>query len=92
MVLGYYDREVTGYIYREIYLMCLIGIIVGLPLGHICLNGVFELLEFGNMSDVGLYVYFITPLAVIIFTILITLILRKKITNINIHESLKANE
>lgn len=92
MVLGYYDREVTGYIYREIYLMCLIGIIVGLPLGHICLNGVFELLEFGSMSDVGLYVYFITPLAVIIFTILITLILRKKITNINIHESLKANE
>ena len=89
MVLGYYDNEVRGYIYREIYIMCLIGIILGIPLGYISLNGLFELLDFGSMSDVGMYIYFITPLLIILFTILITLILKKKITNIDLDESLK---
>lgn len=89
MVLGYYDNEVTGYIYREIYIMCIIGIILGLPLGHLCLSMVFDLLEFGSMNDVGLYVYFITPLLSLLFTILITIILKRKITHIDINESLK---
>lgn len=89
MVLGYYNKEVTGYIYREIYIMCLIGIIVGLPLGHICLDGLFKLLDFGSMKDVGVYVYLITPVMIIMFTVIITLALRKKITNIKLNQALK---
>lgn len=92
MVLGYYNKEVTGYIYREIYIMCIIGIIIGLPLGHISLSSVFELLEFGNMNDVGLYVYLFTPILVIVFTFLITLILKRKITNVKLNEALKEAE
>lgn len=92
MVLGYYDNEVSGYIYREIYIMCIVGILLGIPLGHICLSGVFELLDFGSMSDVSIYVYLITPILTILFTILITRILKRKITNIDINESLKEIE
>ena len=92
MVLGYYDKEVTGYIYREIYIMCIIGIIIGLPLGHICLEGVFNLLDFGSMNEVGLYVYLATPILTILFTIIITLILKRKITRIKLNESLKEVE
>ena len=69
--------------------MCLIGIIVGLPLGHICLDGLFKLLDFGSMKDVGVYVYLITPVMIIMFTVIITLALRKKITNIKLNQALK---
>ena len=92
MVLGYYDNEVTGYIYREIYIMCLIGIILGLPLGHFLLDLVFEVLEFGSMNEVSLWVYIVTPLFVIIFMLIITFILRWKIISIDINESLKEIE
>lgn len=92
MVLGYYNREVTGYIYREIYIMCFIGMIIGLPLGHISLEGLFQLLDFGNMSEVSVYVYLITPLMIMIFTIAISLILRRKIVSIKFSEALKEVE
>ena len=92
MVLGYHDNEVTGYIYREIYIMCFIGIILGIPFGHILLDLIFEVLEFGSMSDVSLWVYVITPLFVIIFMFIITFILRWKIVSIDINESLKEVE
>lgn len=92
MVLGYYNKEVTGYIYREIYIMCIIGIIIGLPLGHLSLDGLFNLLDFGSMKEVGLYVYLITPIMIIIFTIIITLALKRKITNIRLSQALKEVE
>lgn len=92
MVLGYYNKEVTGYIYREIYIMCLIGIIIGMPLGYVCLDGLFKLLDFGSMKEVDMYVYFITPIMIIIFTIIITLALRRNITNIRLNQALKEVE
>lgn len=92
MVLGYYNKEVEGYIYREIYIMCLIGIILGLPLGHLSLEGLFNLLDFGSMKEVGLYVYLITPMMIILFTIMITLALKRKITNIKLNQALKEVE
>ena len=92
MVLGYYNKEVTGYIYREIYIMCIIGIIIGLPLGHLSLDGLFNLLDFNNIKEVGLYVYLITPIMIIIFTIIITLALKRKITNIRLSQALKEVE
>ena len=36
MVLGYYDKEVCGYIYREIYINTFIGILFGYPVGRSC--------------------------------------------------------
>lgn len=92
MVLGYYNKEVTGYIYREIYIMCLIGIIIGLPLGQLSLEGLFKLLDFGSMKEVGTYVYLITPIMILLFTIIITAALKRKITNIKLNQALKEVE
>ena len=72
--------------------MCLIGIVFGLPLGHILLDLIFNVLDFGSMSDVSLWVYIITPLFVVIFMFIITFILRWKIISIDINESLKEIE
>lgn len=92
MVLGYKDDEVCMYIYREIYIMTFIGIILGIPLGVILMELVFSFLNFGSVSFIRLYVYFLTPIITIIFSILVSLILRKKILKIDMNESLKARE
>ena len=43
MVLGYYDREVTGYIYREVYINSIIGIIFGYPVSVLLIALVFSI-------------------------------------------------
>lgn len=92
MVLGYGDREVCGYIYREIYIMSIIGIIFGVPLGYLCLRWVFDILEFGSINDISYLVYVFTPLLAIIFTILVCLFLKRKIIKVNMNDALKTVE
>ncbi|MGM9972018.1 MAG: FtsX-like permease family protein [Anaeroplasmataceae bacterium] len=92
MVLGYTDKEVAGYIYREIYIMSIIGIIIGLPVGYFLLDFVLEFISFGSVSDINWYTWIIVPICMIIFTYLITLLLKKKIVGIDMNESLKNRE
>ncbi len=92
MVLGYKDGEVCMYIYREIYIMSLIGIVLGIPLGVFLMSLVFSFLNFGDVSLIRLYVYLLTPIITIIFSLLVSLLLRRKIIKIDMNESLKARE
>ena len=92
MVLGYYDGEVAGYIYREIYITSGIGILFGLPLGCLLCLFVFRVMEFGSIPGISWFVWVLAPILSVIFTILVTLILRHKIVRINMNESLKAIE
>ena len=92
MVLGYYDGEVAGYIYREIYITSSIGILVGIPLGALLCMFVFRVMEFGSVPGISWFVWVLAPVLSIVFTILVTLILRHKIVKIDMNESLKAIE
>ena len=92
MVLGYYDNEVSMYIYREIYIMTLIGIIFGLPLGVYLMDVIFTFLDFGSVSLIRLYVYLITPAITILFSMIVSLLLKHKIIKMDMNESLKARE
>lgn len=92
MVLGYQDKEVTGYIYREVYINTLIGIVFGYPVGVLLIWVVFKVMNFGTLGGVSWFMWLIAPFVVLLFTALVTLILRRKIVKIDMNESLKANE
>lgn len=92
MVLGYTNREVTGYIFREIYIMCAASALLGLPIGYGFMEFVFNYINFGKVSEVGWYSWCLAPVVTMVFTFLSTLLLRKKITKTDMNESLKTLE
>ena len=92
MVLGYYDNEVAGYIYREIYITSGIGILFGLPLGALLCLFVFKVMEFGSVPGINWFVWVLAPILSVLFTIIVTLMLRHKIVGIDMNSSLKAIE
>lgn len=92
MVLGYHDREVSGYIYREIYINTLIGIVIGYPVSLFLIWLVFNTIGFGTISGVSWFMWPIAPFVVLLFTWLVTIVLRRKIVKIDMNESLKAME
>ncbi len=92
MVLGYHDKEVTLYVYREIYITSAIGIVLGIPFGVVLLTFIFSLLSFGTVAGINVYVWLVAPVMSLLFTFLATLLLRRKIVKIDMNASLKAME
>lgn len=92
MVLGYYDREVAGYIYREVYINTIVGILIGFPMGIFLIIILFKVINVGSLAGVSWFVWPVAAVIVLLFTALVTLILRRKIVGIDMNESLKANE
>lgn len=91
-VLGYHNIEVSMYIYREVLVMAIFGIILGLPLGFALLYFVFGYLEFGSASMVKWYSYLLTVGLVLVFVVCVDLLLHRKIRNIDMNDSLKILE
>ena len=92
MMLGYQNKEVAGYIFREIYIMSIIGALLGLPLGYGFLEFVFNLVDFGSVADVNWWTWIITPLITIVFSSLASLLLYPKLTKTDMNASLKTLE
>lgn len=92
MVLGYHDKEVCGYIYREIYINTLIGILFGYPVGAGLAALIFNTMGFGTVGGVSWFMWLIVPFVVLAFTALVTLMLRRKIVGTDMNASLKAIE
>ncbi len=92
MVLGYHEKEVAGYVFREIYITGAIGILLGIPFGCLLCSLIFKLMEFGSIPLIGWYVWVCAPVLSLVFTFCVTLMLSPKIKKINMNESLKAIE
>ena len=92
MVLGYDDREVEGYIFREVYIMSLIGAVLGIPVGMVFVHFVFAQISFGSLGQISWVSYVLAPLITMIFSALSTLMLKKKIVNTDMNASLKTLE
>jgi len=91
-VLGYHNKEIAGYIYREIYVDTAAGIVLGYPLSLLIMWLVFSVMAVGSISGVSWFWWLIAPVIVLFFTFLVTMVLRRKIVGIDMNESLKANE
>lgn len=94
-VLGYYDNEVTMYIYRETIILSLIGIIVGFGFGRIIhlymmkmvspLNMMFDQRVTGSA--------FIAPtILIIVVSIVLGIIIHHRLKQIDMLEALKSVE
>lgn len=92
-VLGFYDKEVSAYIYRENVILTLIGAVVGLGLGVILHQFIMITVEVENM----MFGRLINPLsyaAAFILTIvmgtIVNLVMNKKLNKVEMVESLKS--
>ena len=92
-VLGFYDKEVSAYIYRENVILTLIGAVVGLGLGVILHQFIMITVEVENM----MFGRLINPLsyaAAFVLTIvmgtIVNLVMNKKLKKVEMVESLKS--
>lgn len=92
MVLGYTDKEVCGYIYREIIINTVIGILFGYPVGVGFALLVFKTMGFGTIAEISWFMWTAVPLVVLVFTAIVMLALRGKIVKTDMNASLKAIE
>lgn len=91
-VLGYTQTEVAFYIYREVMLLSLLGIILGIPSGYYFLGFIFDFIEFGSLNHIKWYVWILTAV-IAIFSVFITdVLLYHKIKKVEMTSSLKTVE
>ena len=91
-VLGYKNFEVCGYVFREIFLLTIIGVAAGLPIGFLAMGFFFDYLQFGGTQYIYWYVWFITTVLSFTALALADLLLFRKIHKIDMNTSLKVVE
>ena len=94
-VLGFYPREMGSYVFRENFILVLLGIIVGIPAGyalHIFIMDriVVDMVSFNEIIEPISYAF--TVAIVIGFALIVDIILRRKLRRINMAEALKSIE
>lgn len=94
-VLGFYDLEVSEYVFRENIILTLINIIIGL-LGGIVLNrfvletSEIDVVMFGR--EIYWYCYLMAAVLTIVFAVLVNVVMNYKLKKISMVESLKSVE
>ena len=94
-VLGFYDKEVSSYVYRENILLTLIGALAGLLIGKILHRFIVETVEidsvmFGRNIDPPSFLY--AFLLTVAFSLFVNGVMYFKLKKINMVESLKSVE
>ncbi len=94
-VLGFFDKEVDAYIFRENILLTFLGTAAGLVLGVFLAKFVITTAEvdfvmFGR--DIYLGSYVLSALLTIGFSVLVTLVMHKRLKKVDMIEALKSVE
>ncbi len=94
-VLGFYDKEVSFYIFREIILLTLLGTAAGLLLGRVLLDFVvrtaeIDLVMFGR--EVHLLSFIWSILLTLVFAGTVMLFMHRKLKYVDMVEALKSVE
>lgn len=94
-VLGFYDSQVSAYVYRENIVCTLCGIVVGLALGVALTQYILEMVEvdvvrFNRATDIWSFVF--SGLLTALFAVLVNFIMHYKLKKIDMVESLKSVE
>lgn len=94
-VLGFYDNEVSAYVYRENTILTIIGIVVGLVMGvflhrFIIITGEIDYMMFARNIKPISYIY--STILTIIFAVLVSFAMHFKLKGIKMVESLKSVE
>ncbi len=92
-VLGFYNREVSSYIFRETIILTVLGCILGLILGVFMHQLVIQTIEvdmvmFGRTISIESYIY--SAMLTVLFSIIVEIIMSPKMKSIDMVESLKS--
>ncbi len=94
-VLGFYSVETGSYVFRENFILTLMGIIAGLPLGVLLHSFVISQIKVDMVSFKTVILgrsYAFSVIAVIGFAVAVDLLMRRKLERIDMAESMKAVE
>lgn len=94
-VLGFRDREVSSYVYRENIILVILGTAVGLIMGVFLHKFVIETMEVDNMmfgKDIMAASYFYAIVLTIFFSALVNLLMYFRLQKVDMVESLKSVE
>lgn len=94
-VLGFYPRETGAYVFRENFILVILGIIAGFPTGYVLHKFIMaqinvDAVAFNEIIEPVSYVF--TVLVVLGFSFIVDIIMRKKLRHINMAEALKSVE
>lgn len=94
-VLGFYDREVSDYVFRENMILTLAGILIGtmagIPLhGFIITQAEVDMVMFGR--NIGLWSFVLSALLTGLFSVLVNAVMYFKLKGISMVDSLKSVE
>ena len=94
-LLGFYDREVSAYIYRENIVLTVFGILIGCFMGHwlhiyLVRSTEIDLMMFGRQTKATAYLY--AAILTTIFSFLVNVLAHFRMKKIDMVESLKSAE
>ena len=94
-VLGFNNQEVYSYVFKEVFILSLIGMIVGLPFGKLELVFVMDIIDmemvmFPTIVQPSSYLF--AAVITMVFTALVIMLMRKTLRNVEMVESLKSVE
>ncbi|WP_162840258.1 ABC transporter permease [Acetanaerobacterium elongatum] len=94
-VLGFFDKEVSAYIYRENMVLTLLGIVLGLGGGillhqFVVVEAEIDMVMFGR--EIGWLSYLLAAALTLVFTLLVNLVLHFRLKKVSMVESLKSLE
>lgn len=94
-VLGFYDRELSAYVYRENVILTFFGVALGMVMGKflhqwLILTVEIDVLMFGREAAPASYLYSVILTA--LFSLLVNLSAHKKLKKLDMVESLKTVE
>lgn len=94
-LLGFYDGEVSAYVYRENIVLTVLGIALGILMGHwlhiyLVRSTEIDLMMFGRETDPKSYLY--AAILTALFSLLVNLLAHFRMKKIDMVESLKSAE
>ena len=94
-VLGFYNREVSAYIYRENAILTVFGVLAGMVLGKflhqwLILTVEVDMVMFDRVLDLSSYLW--AAVLTVVFSLAVNLTARRKLRELDMVEALKSGE
>ena len=94
-VIGFYQREIRGIIFRDCMIMTVIGWLIGIPIGYKFLSfyiGIVQFKTFEWIPTLTTKSFLIASIVVFACSILVNMVVAHKVTKISMVEALKSVE
>ena len=94
-VVGFYDKEVSSYIYRENIILTVLGAVAGLGLGVLLHRLMLHFIVIDTVTygeTAGIWSFVIALIATVLFSLVVNLLLHRKLKKVSMVESFKSME